>query len=205
MPDVTFFDMFAGIGGFRSGLERAGGFRCIGHCEIDPHADKSYRAIHKINPKEVFYQDAKNIDPDKMPDFNVLCAGFPCRVSLSQGSAEASRMQEALSSLTSRASLRPGTQSFSYLKMFPDCYLMTGAGRLTPSSVRYQTWVTVWSGRCLTARISESRSPARGCTLSDILIPNVPEKYFLSQKQLDKLLYRSSEAHKAAGSMTRAA
>ena len=53
MPDVTFFDMFAGIGGFRSGLERAGGFRCIGHCEIDPHADKSYRAIHKINPKEV--------------------------------------------------------------------------------------------------------------------------------------------------------
>ena len=79
MPDVTFFDMFAGIGGFRSGLERAGGFRCIGHCEIDPHADKSYRAIHKINPKEVFYQDAKNIDPDKMPDFNVLCAGFPCQ------------------------------------------------------------------------------------------------------------------------------
>ncbi|WP_294445849.1 DNA cytosine methyltransferase, partial [Ruminococcus flavefaciens] len=27
--------MFAGIGGFRSGLERVGGFECVGYCEID--------------------------------------------------------------------------------------------------------------------------------------------------------------------------
>ncbi len=33
---IRFFDMFAGIGGFRSGLEAVGGFECIGHCEIDP-------------------------------------------------------------------------------------------------------------------------------------------------------------------------
>ena len=32
---IRFFDMFAGIGGFRSGLEAVGGFECIGHCEID--------------------------------------------------------------------------------------------------------------------------------------------------------------------------
>ena len=37
--------MFAGIGGFRAGLTRAGGFQCIGHCEIDKYADASYRAI----------------------------------------------------------------------------------------------------------------------------------------------------------------
>ena len=30
MQPVKFFDMFAGIGGFRAGLERAGGFSCIG-------------------------------------------------------------------------------------------------------------------------------------------------------------------------------
>ena len=35
---IKFFDMFAGIGGFRAGLERAGGFSCIGHSEIDKHA-----------------------------------------------------------------------------------------------------------------------------------------------------------------------
>lgn len=34
---IKFFDMFAGIGGFRAGLERAGGFACIGYCEIDKH------------------------------------------------------------------------------------------------------------------------------------------------------------------------
>jgi len=34
---IRFFDMFSGIGGFRAGLERAGGFECVGHCEIDKH------------------------------------------------------------------------------------------------------------------------------------------------------------------------
>ena len=39
--------MFAGIGGFRSGLARAGGFQCIGHCEIDKYANASYTAIYE--------------------------------------------------------------------------------------------------------------------------------------------------------------
>ena len=44
----------------------------------------------------------------------------------------------------------------SSLKMFPDCFRMTKAGRFTPSSVRYLSWGTVWNGKCLTARILES-------------------------------------------------
>ena len=76
---ITFFDMFAGIGGFRAGLERAGGFRCIGHCEIDKHADRAYRAAHNVNESEVFYDDATQIDTDSMPGFDLLCAGFPCQ------------------------------------------------------------------------------------------------------------------------------
>ena len=35
---IRFFDMFAGIGGFRSGLEAAGSFEGVGHCEIDKYA-----------------------------------------------------------------------------------------------------------------------------------------------------------------------
>ena len=42
---IRFFDMFAGIGGFRSGLEAVGGFECIGHCEIDKHANQAYNAM----------------------------------------------------------------------------------------------------------------------------------------------------------------
>ena len=79
MPELRFFDMFAGIGGFRAGLERAGGFRCVGHCEIDSHANKAYRAIHSINDNEVYYQDAREIKTNEMPDFDLLCAGFPCQ------------------------------------------------------------------------------------------------------------------------------
>lgn len=39
---ITYFDMFAGIGGFRSGLEAIGGFEYIGCCEIDKYAKQSY-------------------------------------------------------------------------------------------------------------------------------------------------------------------
>ena len=76
---IRFFDMFSGIGGFRAGLERAGGFTCVGHCEIDKHADKAYRAAHPIKESEVFYDDATTIDPGTMPDFDLLCGGFPCQ------------------------------------------------------------------------------------------------------------------------------
>lgn len=39
---ITYIDLFSGIGGFREGLSRAGGFVCVGHCEIDKYADQSY-------------------------------------------------------------------------------------------------------------------------------------------------------------------
>ena len=71
--------MFAGIGGFRAGLDRAGGFQCIGHCEIDKYADASYRAIHHPGKEEVYYPDARKIDPSNLPDFDLLCGGFPCQ------------------------------------------------------------------------------------------------------------------------------
>ena len=76
---IKFFDMFAGVGGFRAGLERAGGFECVGHCEIDKYADLAYRSVHKISESEVYYKDAKEIDTTTMPDFDLLCAGFPCQ------------------------------------------------------------------------------------------------------------------------------
>ena len=71
--------MFAGIGGFRAGLTRAGGFQCVGHCEIDKYADASYRTIHDIREEERYYPDARAIDPDDLPDFELLCGGFPCQ------------------------------------------------------------------------------------------------------------------------------
>ncbi|EAG8534380.1 DNA cytosine methyltransferase, partial [Listeria innocua] len=42
---MNFLDLFAGIGGFRLGMERAG-HKCVGYVEIDKYARKSYEAIH---------------------------------------------------------------------------------------------------------------------------------------------------------------
>lgn len=53
--------MFAGVGGFRAGLTRVGGFQCVGHCEIDKYAEASYRAIHDIREEERYYEQALNI------------------------------------------------------------------------------------------------------------------------------------------------
>ena len=75
---IRFFDMFSGIGGFRSGLEVVGGFQCVGHCEIDKYANKAYNAIYE--PKgEKYFEDARQINPSEMPEFELLCAGFPCQ------------------------------------------------------------------------------------------------------------------------------
>ena len=75
---IRFFDMFSGIGGFRSGLERIDGFECIGHCEIDKYANQAYNAMYE--PKgELFYEDARTINPDELPDIDLICAGFPCQ------------------------------------------------------------------------------------------------------------------------------
>ena len=77
---IRYFDMFAGVGGFRAGLDLAGGFQCIGHCEIDKYADASYRAIHAPGKEEVYYPDARTLDPKDLPDFALLCGGFPCQL-----------------------------------------------------------------------------------------------------------------------------
>ena len=72
---IKFVDMFSGIGGFREGLTRAGGFECVGHCEIDKYANRSYNALFDTKG-EWFIEDARKADPGTMPDFQLLCGGF---------------------------------------------------------------------------------------------------------------------------------
>ena len=76
---IRFFDMFAGIGGFRSGLEAIGGFECVGHCEIDKHANQAYNAMYDIKKEEKYFEDATKINPNDVPDIDLICGGFPCQ------------------------------------------------------------------------------------------------------------------------------
>ena len=70
----TFVDLFSGIGGFRLGLERAGG-RCLYSCEWDSYAQKTYKAWFGEIPEG----DIRRIDPKDIPDHDIMAAGFPCQ------------------------------------------------------------------------------------------------------------------------------
>lgn len=70
----TFIDLFAGIGGFRLALESIGG-KCVFSSEINDHACKMYEENFGDNP----YCDITTLDPKNIPDFDILCAGFPCQ------------------------------------------------------------------------------------------------------------------------------
>ena len=72
---MKFFDLFAGIGGFRLGMER-NGHECIGSCEIDKYARQIYAKNFGSEPK---YEDAKELKTEELPEFQCLCAGFPCQ------------------------------------------------------------------------------------------------------------------------------
>jgi DNA (cytosine-5)-methyltransferase 1 len=79
----TFIDLFAGIGGFHQAMHDLGG-KCVFASEIDVHARKTYQHnFSKINPNifknENFNKDIKTILPEEIPDFDILCAGFPCQ------------------------------------------------------------------------------------------------------------------------------
>lgn len=74
MEKITFIDLFAGIGGFRLGMENAG-YKCVGSSEIDSHA----RSMYKKNFNELPKGDITKLNPDDFPKFDVLCAGFPCQ------------------------------------------------------------------------------------------------------------------------------
>jgi DNA (cytosine-5)-methyltransferase 1 len=72
--DFTFIDLFAGIGGIRMGFENAGG-ECVFTSEWDEPAQKTYQA----NFKEMPYGDITKIEPEEIPSFDMLLAGFPCQ------------------------------------------------------------------------------------------------------------------------------
>lgn len=78
---MKFLDLFAGIGGFRLGLEQAG-HECVGFCEIDKFARKSYKAIHNTEGERE-YHDITTVSDEEWRTLRgtveLICGGFPCQ------------------------------------------------------------------------------------------------------------------------------
>ena len=72
---IRVFDAFSGIGGFRSALERVGGFKFVTWCEIDKFAQKTYQALYDTGGEQ-FYENIRNIDAGELADFDLLVAGL---------------------------------------------------------------------------------------------------------------------------------
>lgn len=78
-----FIDLFAGIGGFHLALSDLGA-ECVFAAEIDSHARKTYEENFKRHNEELFAgvnfaSDISDVDPAQVPEFDILCAGFPCQ------------------------------------------------------------------------------------------------------------------------------
>lgn len=73
---LKFMDFCAGIGAGRLGLEK-NGLTCVGFSEIDKQAEKTYRKF--FGEEEINYGDLMKIDTTKLPNFDMMIAGFPCQ------------------------------------------------------------------------------------------------------------------------------
>lgn len=84
---LRFVDLFAGIGGIRCGLEQAAREKgmtpiCVLTSEIKPYAVSVLRDNH---PTETITGDITKVESRNIPDFDILCAGFPCQAFSSAG------------------------------------------------------------------------------------------------------------------------
>jgi len=79
----TFIDLFSGIGGFHIAMSKIGS-TCVFASEIDKYARETYKKnFYKLSKdlfdNNLFNDDITKIEPNEIPDFDILCGGFPCQ------------------------------------------------------------------------------------------------------------------------------
>ena len=74
---IRVLDMFCGMSAFRSAAEKIGGFEFVGYCDNDPTAIAAYRTLYNTEG-EIYYDNARTVNTDEIPDFDLLVGGFPC-------------------------------------------------------------------------------------------------------------------------------
>ena len=76
MNDIKFIELFAGIGGFRKGLDNVGNFTCVYANEFNKYAASIYERNFNDKPDT---RDISTVPAEEIPDHELLVGGFPCQ------------------------------------------------------------------------------------------------------------------------------
>jgi DNA (cytosine-5)-methyltransferase 1 len=75
MDSIRYIDLFCGLGAFHTAFNTSKKFKCVLACDIDEGVRNIYKANYGMDPLD----DIRTIDVTTIPDFDLLCAGFPCQ------------------------------------------------------------------------------------------------------------------------------
>lgn len=79
MKIIKYIDLFCGLGAFHTAFNRSSNnkiqYQCVYACDIDNNVRDIYYENYGIKPEG----DINKVDFNKIPNFDILCGGFPCQ------------------------------------------------------------------------------------------------------------------------------
>lgn len=189
---MKFIDFFSGIGGFHTGLEKAG-MKCIGWCEFDKFAQASYRAMYDTD-NLWFGDDVTKVKGKDLPNADLWTFGFPC---------------QDVSIAGKQKGIKEGTRSglfYEIMRLIDECeenkpewlvcenvknlLSIDGGAGSSPLLVKWPKEGTISNGKCIIPKTMESRKIGSASILLDIMETDVPADFYLSEKQTQQFLTR---------------
>ena len=183
---------FAGIGGFHSGLEKAG-MKCVGWCEFDKFAQKSYRAMYDTE-RLWFADDIRKVRGWDVPKADLWTFGFPCQdVSIAgkqKGIKRGTRsglFYEIMRLIDETKENRPEWLICENVK---NLLSIDGGRGFFEVLTEMGGEGTLLNGAFTTRKITEYLKTESVSTLPDIMESQPDSRYYLSDEKVQQLLDR---------------
>ena len=213
---MKFLDLFAGIGGFRRGMELAG-HECVGFCEFDRFAVASYTSMHLITDEQREYlasmpikkrqkeilkeeyrngewyaNDIRRLYAGDIPAADCWCFGFPCQ--------DISVVGRQLGFQGNRSSLffrvmylirqleEEKKPTYLFIENVKNLLSVNGGWDFARLLVELDAGGMMRNGKFSIPKTSECHRTEKGASFLDILEAEAPQKYFLSREQTDRIV-----------------